>query len=97
MTDPVRPFGEFPGGPIYGPELVDLIDDLASGIEVAAMVVPIPEAGPTPGIILSFGHPDGTPGPRIALVMDPDRLAELASVVTDAVASAIKHTLEARR
>lgn len=87
----VRPYANLEGGPIYtDAPLGDLVDDLVTALEVAAIVIPVPEVGNMPALLLSFTHADGTPGHRCALVCTAEELTALGTVVVDAVAAATK-------
>lgn len=98
MTDRrIRPFTELPQPIRTEGTLGELVGDIATGVEVAAVVIPVPDVGPMPGLLLSFTTPEGKPGPRIALVAEPDELEALGAVITYAIESANRHAREAGR
>jgi hypothetical protein len=71
--------------------LTDNEGDIASGVVVMAAVVNVPEAGPMPALVFRFARPDGSGFyPVTCLVCEGEDLAALPSLVTAAVAGAIK-------
>lgn len=93
----VRPFAELPDGPRMTDEpLGELVDAIVSKLEVAAILIDVPEVGPTAGLLMSYELPDGQPGPRVALIGSDAELTALGDVVVEAIASAVRHAEAAR-
>lgn len=90
------PYADVPGGPV-DVALEDLVDDLAGGVTVKAVAVPVDEVGVLPGLIFDFTHPDGTQGPRVLLVVDEDQATKFPLIVERAVASAVRGAAQAGR
>lgn len=80
------PFEKVPTG-----QTVDASDALiASGLVVLAVVVPVPEVGPMPGLMFRFANPDGSGFfPPMILCVDEDQMVKTAAMVSKATAAAI--------
>ena len=94
------PYADVAGGPLNVPA-DQLADKIAGGLIVAAAVVPVPWDNDTtrhyPGLVFTFRHADGTPGPRVMLVVEPYQLRDLAQVVNQAVNGATAAAAQANQ